>query len=58
MDGDKKNVTVKFTKQQLLTSEKYADKVDLLNALLEDGGTYSISEVEAKVTKFMKGKVK
>ena len=59
MEGDKKNnPTVKYTKSQLVASEKYSDNVDLLNALLNDNETYSIGEVDKKINTFMKGKVK
>lgn len=59
MEGDKKNKpTVKYTKSQLVASEKYSDNVDLLNALLNDNETYSIGEVDKKISTFMKGKVK
>ena len=48
----------KFTKSQLVKSKRYFDKVDLLNALLQDGQTYTIKEVDALVEGFMKKEVK
>lgn len=47
-----------FTKQQLVESRKYANRRDLLKALLEDGKSYTIAEVDAAIEKFMKGKVR
>lgn len=46
-----------YTKDQILLSEKYAKRRDLVNALLEDGKEYTIAEVEARMDKFLKGKV-
>ena len=48
---------VKFTKEQLIVSVRFSDNSDLLNALLEDGKQYSVSEVDGKINKYMKGKV-
>lgn len=48
---------VAFTKEQILTSEKYANRRDLLNALLEENKTYKIETVDNMIEKFMKGKV-
>ncbi|MGN6710722.1 hypothetical protein [Anaerocolumna jejuensis] len=46
-----------FTKQQLVSSKKYAEKKDLLNALLVDDRSYSMAEVEEILDGFLKGKV-
>lgn len=46
------------TKAQLLASQKYANRQDILNALLEDGKTYTTEQVDVMIRKFMKGKVK
>lgn len=48
---------LKFTKQQIVGSEKFSGSLDLLTATLEEEKTYTIAEVEAIVNKFMKGKV-
>lgn len=48
----------RFTKQQLMESERYRDSRDLLSALLEEGKTYTRSEVEERMTAFQKGTVK
>ncbi len=47
-----------FTKDQLLTFDKYRGRRDLLGVLLEDGRGYTYAEVDALVDNFMKGKVK
>lgn len=49
---------VTFTKQQLLKSKKYAEKKDLLSALLVDDRSYSMAEVEEILNKFLKRKVR
>lgn len=46
------------TKAQLLASKKYANRQDIINALLEDGKTYTTAQVDALIEKFMKGQVK
>lgn len=48
----------KFSKEQLLASEKYANRRDLVSALLDDNETYTIATVDKKIEEFMKGKVK
>jgi len=48
----------KFDKQQILRSETYSDRRDLLNVLLKDNQQYSHEEVTVLIDKFMKGKVK
>ena len=47
-----------FTKDQLLTFDKYRGRRDLLGTLLEDGRGYTYAVVDALVDNFMKGKVK
>ncbi len=47
-----------YTKEQLVTSKKYATRQDILSALLADGKTYTLDEVDALIEKYMKGKVK
>ena len=55
---DEKKEEAKFTKEQLIKSERYVHRVDLLNALLKDNKTYTLSEVDKKINAFMKGAVK
>lgn len=47
-----------YTKAQILASKKYSNRQDILNALLVDGKSYPLSEVDALIEKFMKGKVR
>lgn len=46
-----------YTKEQLLASNRYANRRDVISALLDDGKTYTLTEVERLLNKFMKGKV-
>lgn len=48
----------KFSKEQMLKSEKYKDERDLINALLKEDNKYSLSDVDKLIDDFMKGKVK
>lgn len=45
----------KFTKVQLVQSQKYVHRRDALNALLEDDKTYSFTEVDGILKEFDKG---
>lgn len=47
-----------YTKQQFLGSAKYADKKDVLHALLVDNKTYSIEEVDRLLDTFLKQEAK
>lgn len=48
---------VKYTKEMLISSKRFEDKKDILNAILLENESYSIDEVNEKIKKFMKGKV-
>lgn len=52
---DKANNT--YTKEQILLSNKYVKRRDLINALLDDDKEYTIQEVDTMMEKFLKGKV-
>lgn len=52
----KKTTENKFTKSQVLASKKFTNK-DLINAILEDGKSYTLKEVETTVNKYLKGEV-
>ena len=54
----KKRAESKFSKEQLISSERYVNRRDLVDALLEDDREYTINEVDKKIDEFMKGKVK
>lgn len=47
-----------FSKEQLLTAERFRDRKDIVNALLSDDKQYTVESVEQKITKYMKGLVK
>lgn len=48
----------RFTAKQLINSQRFADRRDIVRALLEDGKTYTASEVTDKINNYMKGQVK
>ncbi|MCX4298747.1 MAG: hypothetical protein OSJ73_17235 [Lachnospiraceae bacterium] len=48
----------KFSKEQLLMSERFKDRRDIADALLDDGVLYTVKDVEQKIESYMKGKVK
>lgn len=48
----------KFSKEQLVFSLRFRDRRDIVEALLEEGGMYTVKAVEEKIEKYMKGKVK
>lgn len=50
-------IAATYSKEQILQSAKYAKRRDLLTAILEDNRAYTIDEVDARIEKFMKGKV-
>ena len=47
-----------FTKEQILASNKYADKKDVCNTVIPDNFNGTLNEVDVLIEKFMKGKVK
>lgn len=47
-----------YTKEQILNSVKYADKRDILSALLGDKKQYTFDAVNSEIDKYMKGAVK
>lgn len=57
MSTKKKPAELAFPKKDLVNSKRFRDERDIVSALLEDGKEYTISEVEAMITKYMKGKV-
>lgn len=64
MAATKSTVTVSvetvvlFSKNQVLTFDRYANRRDLLSALLKDEKKYTIDQVDKLIQNFMKGKVK
>ena len=59
---DKANVQEKadclFSKEQLLASARFANRRDIVSAILQAGRQYSIAEVEQAIADYMKGKVR
>ncbi len=47
-----------FSKEQLLKSQRYHERRDLLNVLLQSDKRYSHDDVKTLIGEFMKGKVK
>ena len=59
MAAEKKEAAaVTFTKEQLVTAKRYANRRDALCVLLEDGKQYTHADVEKALEDYMKGKVK
>ena len=58
MAAVKEATTKRYAKEQLIASQRYADKRDLLEALLDEDKKYSLSDVDSKIEKYMKGEVK
>lgn len=48
----------KFSKSQLVSSDKYRNRRDLVDALLNDDEKYTMEQVDKMIENFMKGKVK
>lgn len=48
----------KFTKAQLLSSQRFNRRRDVLSAVLSDGNTYTVKEAQQLIEKYMKGKVR
>lgn len=47
----------KFTKEQFLKSKSFLNDRDIINAVLENGKSYTKKDVEEKILNFKKGKV-
>ena len=54
----KTNKEPTFTKEQILKSETYKSRKDVLNVVLNDDSTYSIKEIDSAIDGFMKREVK
>ena len=46
-----------FSKQQLLNAKKYSNRKDILTALIDDGEEITVTELDNRMSDFMKGKV-
>jgi hypothetical protein len=49
---------ITFTKEKIIKFKRYSNRIDLLNALLDDNKAYTTDEVDALINNFMKGKVR
>ena len=47
-----------FSKEQILTSARFANRRDLVDALLDEDISYTMKTVDNLVEKYMKGQVK
>lgn len=48
----------KFSKEQILASARYANRRDLVDALLDKDKSYTIETVDNMIEKYKKGQVK
>lgn len=55
---ENKSEETKFVKSQIISSDKYKNRADLLNVLLEDDKEYTLSEIEKKIEDFLSREVK
>lgn len=47
-----------FSKEQILASDRYANRKDLVDALLDTDKSYTLKTVDNLIDKYMKGQVK
>lgn len=47
-----------FSKEQLLATERFQERKDIVNALLSPDKQYTVEAVEQMIEKYMKGQVK
>lgn len=55
---ENKSDETKFAKSQIIGSDKYKNRADLLNVLLKDDKEYTLSEIEKKIEDFLGREVK
>ena len=48
----------KYSKEQLLASERFRDRKDIVNALLSPDKEYTVTDVKNIIENYMKGKVR
>lgn len=56
--AENKSDETKFVKSQIIGSDKYKNRADLLNVLLEDDEEYTLSDVDKKLENFLDKEVK
>lgn len=47
-----------FEKEQIVKSKKYRESADIVGALLRDGESYTLTEVDGLIEKFKKKEIK
>ena len=55
--SEEKPSDTKYTKDALVGSKRFDARRDLLNAILEDGKKYTISEAENKINNYLNKEV-
>ncbi|NWO20148.1 hypothetical protein [Leptotrichia sp. oral taxon 223] len=55
---ENKSGETKFVKSQIIGSDKYKNRADILNVLLEDDKEYTLSDVDKKLEDFLGKEVK
>ena len=55
---ENKSGETKFVKSQIIGSDKYKNRADILNVLLEDDKEYTSSDVDKKLEDFLGKEVK
>lgn len=48
----------RFPKTEILKAERYRGRQDMIHALLQEGVSYTLKEVDEMISCFLKGKVK
>lgn len=57
MAADVEKVGERFSKRQLVASERFQERRDVLEALLDEKGLYTVKAVGEMIESYMKGKV-
>ena len=57
-NSEKATGAATYKKEQLVASKRYANRRDIIMALLEDGKAYTLNEVDGLIEKYKKGKGK
>lgn len=55
---DKEKREPLFSKEQMVSSEHFKDRKDIVNALLSPNMLYSVEDVEQLIAHYMKGEVR
>lgn len=57
-NSEKATGAATYKKEQLVASKRYANRRDLIRALLDSGKHYTLDEVDRLIESYMKGQVK